>query len=99
MSTIDDDGYPSTEILAIEEEHAGGQQSLWVGVRPIYHGSEPGEIMVQVCYQQHHNAGTLAGPVWLSPSTWRELNRAVEWRLRRHEKWWSRYWRKLKGQS
>jgi hypothetical protein len=53
-------------------------------VRPIFYGgNEPGEVMIQVCYQEAHMAGPLAGPVWITPAVWRELNAAVEWRLRK----------------
>jgi hypothetical protein len=62
-------------------------QSLWIGVRPVYYGNEPSEEpMVQVCYQKTHMTGPLAGPVWITPEIWRELNAAVEWRLRERGK-------------
>lgn len=85
MSTLDDDGHPSSDFIAIEAEHDGGQQALWIGVRPIWYGDERGEVMVQIEYQEHYNGGPLAGPVWLTPQTWRQVAAAVEWRLQRHE--------------
>lgn len=98
MSTLDDDDSPASDFIAVEAEHDNGdQQALWVGVRPIWYGDQRGEVMVQLCYQQQYNASTLAGPVWLTPQTWRDLNRAVEWRLRRHEPLYKRFFRKLTG--
>ncbi len=89
MSYLDDDG--NVEVIAIEDPAQGHHQSLWVRVGPVFYGDgqsrEPG---VWVCYQQAHMAGPLAGPVLLSPQTWRELNRAVERRLRRGLPLWKR---------
>lgn len=91
MSRLDDDGCPSSDFIAVEDPHADGQQALWIGVRPIWYGDRRGEVMVQICYQQHHMAGPLAGPVWLSPETWDQVDKAVRWRLRRYKKhWWQR---------
>lgn len=90
---LDDDGMPSGDFIAVEAAGPFGErQSLWIGVRSVYYGNEPSrEPMVQICYQEKHMAGPLAGPVWLTPEVWRELNRAVEWRLkRRRRKWYSR---------
>lgn len=82
---LDDDGMPSGDFIAVEAEDAdGSRQSLWVGVRPVFHGNKPSrEPMIQICYQEKHMGGPLAGPVWLTPAVWRQLNRAVEWRLQR----------------
>jgi hypothetical protein len=88
MSRLDDDGYLSSDFTAIEEDD---QQALWIGVRPVWHENKPGEIMVQICYQEKYNSGTLQGPVWLTPETWRELEHAVNWRLNHREPWWKRF--------
>jgi len=82
---LDDDQMPSGDFTAVEaEDSSGHRQSLWVGVRSVFHGNQPSqEPMVQICYQEEHMSGPLAGPVWLTPAVWRQLNRAVEWRLRR----------------
>jgi len=85
---LDDDGMLSADFTVIEE--VSGEdvpQSLWIGVRPVYYGDEVSrEPMVQVCYQEAHMSGLLAGPVWITPAVWRELNDAVEWRLRERER-------------
>ena len=85
---LDDDGMLSADFTVTEgasEEDV--PQSLWIGVRPVFYGSETSpEPMVQVCYQEAHMSGPLAGPVWITPAVWRELNDAVEWRLKEREK-------------
>lgn len=85
---LDDDGMLSADFTVVEEAPGGSTpQSLWVGVRPIFYGNKPsGEPMIQVCYQEAHMSGPLAGPVWITPGVWRELNAAVEWRLSEREK-------------
>lgn len=85
---LDDDGR-SPEVQAVE---AGDDpQSLAVRVGPVFYehgmGDEPG---VWIEYQERHMRGPLTGPVLLTPKVWRELNRAVERRLRRREPWWKR---------
>ena len=84
-SYLDDDGDLSSDFTVVEvtaEEVT--PQSLWVGVRPVFLGSVQSEKpMIQVCYQEAHMSGPLAGPVWIEPSVWRELNRAVERRLKK----------------
>jgi hypothetical protein len=88
---LDDDGMLSADFTAVEADEEGvTPQSLWVGVRPVFHENEPGEVMIQVCYQEAHMAGPLLGPVWITPAVWRELNAAVEWRLREREKMFRR---------
>ena len=53
----------------------------------MYCGNEPSpEPMVQVRYQQAHMSEPLSGAVWVTPAVWRELNAAVEWRLKEREK-------------
>lgn len=78
----------SADFTLVEE--ASGDctpQSLWIGVRPVYCGNEPSrEPVIQVCYQEAHMSGPLAGPVWITPDAWRELNAAVEWRLKERKK-------------
>ena len=85
---LDDDGSLSADFTVVEGDEEGvTPQSLWIGVRPVYYGNEPSdEPMIQVCYQEAHMDGPLAGPVWITPAVWRELNAAVEWRLKRREK-------------
>lgn len=87
---LDDDGYLSGDFMAVEgvpEEAECAPQSLWIGVLPVFCGNEPSaEPMIQICYQEAHLRGSLAGPVWITPAVWRELNAAVEWRLRKREK-------------
>jgi hypothetical protein len=96
LSFIDDPGGLSVDFIAVEAPEPGvTQQALWVAVRPIYHGNEPSsEPMVQIAYQEAHMQGNLQGPVWLSTDTWRQLNRAVEHRIKAHEKrkrWFKRW--------
>lgn len=85
---LDDDGMLSADFTVVEEAPGGSTpQSLWVGVRPIFYGNKPSEEpMIQVCYQEAHMSGPLSGPVWITPEVWRELNAAVEWRLKEREK-------------
>lgn len=88
---LDDDGTLSCDFTVVEgvpEDAETAAQSLWIGVRPIWYGTEPGEVMIQVCYQEAHMSGPLAGPVRITPAVWRELNAAVEWRLRKRERRW-----------
>lgn len=87
---LDDDGFLSADFTVTEgvpEEAECAPQSLWIGVRPVYYGNEPSqEPMIQVCYQEAHMGGPLAGPVWITPAVWRELNAAVEWRLKERKR-------------
>lgn len=85
---LDDDGSLSVDFIVVEgTEEEVTPQSLWVGVRPVFYGTEPSEEpMIQVCYQEAHMSGPLAGPVWITPAVWRELNAAVEWRLKERKK-------------
>lgn len=66
---LEDDGGP--QVIAVED--GGEPQALWVRVPGIW-----------IEYQERHRGSALAGPVLLSPDTWRKLNKAVEERLRRH---------------
>jgi hypothetical protein len=88
---LEDDGGLSSDFIVIEEDEEGvTPQSLWIGVRPVYYDNVPSkEPVIQVCYQQAHMDAPLAGPVWITPSVWRELNAAVEWRLKKrgYGKW------------
>lgn len=95
MSQLEDDGSRSSDFIAIEEDD---QQALWVGVRPVYSGAvKSNQPVVQIEYQHKWQGSDLQGPVFLSPQTWRDLNRAVEWRLRTYEPWYTRVWRRLSG--
>lgn len=94
MSILDDDGNPSVDFIAIEEpdEH-GHKQALWLAVRPVWYGNvKSKEPMVQISYQEEYLKGPLVGCVWLTPETWEELKKAVDWRIRyqQHSKW---HWR------
>ena len=78
---LDDDGF-GPEVHAVE---AGDDpQALCVRVGPVFYedgmAEEPG---VWIEYQERHMRGPLTGPVLLTPDVWRQLNRAVERRLRR----------------
>ena len=75
MDGITDDGGLSSDFTVHDNE-----QTLWIGVRPVWHGNKPGAVTVQVCYQD--SGGPLQGPVFISEDTWRAVNRAVTWRLR-----------------
>jgi len=81
---LDDDG--GSEVRAVEEAGPGCcRQSLHVRVGPVFYdsdvpGTEPG---VWIEYQEEHEASLPAGPVLLTPAVWRELNAAVETRLKR----------------
>lgn len=86
---LDDDGF-GPEVHAVE---AGDDpQALCVRVGPVFYpdgiGKEPG---IWVEYQEHHMRGPLTGPVLLTPTVWRELNRSVKRRLRRKLPLWKRY--------
>jgi hypothetical protein len=86
---LDDDGL-SPEVHAVE---AGADpQALCVRVGPVFYAEgraqEPG---VWIEYQEHHEAGPLTGPVLITPEVWRQLNRAVERRLRRWTPLWKRF--------
>lgn len=89
---LDDDDF-GPEVHAVEAASDGEiPQALCVRVGPVYYESskpakEPG---VWIEYQEHHERGPLTGPVLLTPRVWRQLNRAVERRLRRREPWWKR---------
>jgi len=91
VSTLDDDGMPSGDFIAVEEpDPEGHKQALWIGVRPVFHGSTPSrEPMIQICYQEEYEGSSLAGPVWITPETWEEISRAVRWRVKHHRagKW------------
>lgn len=81
---LDDDQMPSGEFIAVEEAENGHRQSLWVRVGPVYYGEEKDpDPRVWICYQEEHMGGPLAGPVMLTPEVWRELVKAVEWRLKK----------------
>lgn len=86
MSQIQDDGAPS-DFLAVEaSDSEGHKQALWVGVRPVWFGNDPDTVAtVQICYQEEHMKSPLAGPVFLSLETWRELNKTVEARAKRYK--------------
>lgn len=84
---LEDDGYPSGEIIAVE---AGDDpQALWVRVGLVFDDDhirdEPG---VWIGWQDGYMKSNLIGPILLTPAAWRELASAVEWRLRRKEKRW-----------
>lgn len=64
------------------EEEENDSQALWIGVRPVWYDDQPGEVMIQICYQELYMAGPLAGPVWLTPETWEQVKEAVDWRLK-----------------
>jgi len=86
---LDDDGGLSSDFIAVEGVPGTEvtPQSLWIGVRPVYDESGPSQDpMVQICYQEEHGHGPLSGPVWITPAVWRELNHAVEWRLKRRRR-------------
>jgi hypothetical protein len=69
---FEDDG---TMITVDESE----DQRLWIRVGPVFHGSkmhkQPG---IWIEYQEKSMQSNLRGPVLLSPSVWRRLNKAVE---------------------
>lgn len=84
---LDDDGL-SPEVQAVEAIEEGAEcrpQSLHVRVGPVFYGdSIPDPVPgVWVEYQELHEGSLPLGPVLLTPEVWRELNRAVEKRLRR----------------
>lgn len=91
MSYLDDNGGP--EVHAVEDaDSSGHRQGLLVRVGPVFHENkqdpEPG---IWIEYQEEYMKSDLAGPVLLTPQTWRELTRAVQHRLdRRRRPWWRR---------
>ena len=100
---LDDDGL-SPEVQVIEGIPEGvkvSPQSLHVRVGPVYHESTPDPVPgVWVEYQETHDGSLPLGPVLLTPEVWRELNAAVEKRLRRwkYPRWKSR-WKRSPGGS
>jgi hypothetical protein len=88
VSTLDDDGFPSVDFIAVEEpDQKGHAQGLWIGVRPAFYGNDKStEPMIQICYQEDYMHASLLGPVWITPETWREINKAVKWRVRYHRR-------------
>lgn len=95
---LDDDGGP--EVIAVEAESRGHRQSLWVRAGPVFYGTSEAakELGVWVEYQKEHMHSPMVGPVLLTPQVWRDLNRAVEHRLRRRQKLWRRWlWRLCGG--
>jgi hypothetical protein len=93
MSVLDDDGMLSADFIAVEAKDShGNAQALWVAVRPVFYGEEQSkEPMVQICYQETYMKGQLEGPVWLTPETWEELKKAVDWRLKYRKTRWQRF--------
>lgn len=83
---LDDDGGP--EVYAVEATDGYcHRQSLHIRVGPVFHGGEEAtEPGVWIEYQEVHLGCLPAGPVLLTPEVWRELNIAVEYRLRRRRK-------------
>lgn len=79
---LEDDGGP--EVYAVEA--ADGychRQSLHVRVGPVfYHDGEAREPGIWIEYQVEHEKSSMTGPVLLTPEVWRELNQAVELRIR-----------------
>lgn len=80
---LDDDGGPV--VMAIEApDSSGHKQSLWIRVGPVfYSGKQAKEPGVWVEYQPEHLRSSTEGPILLTPAVWRQLNAAVEWRLRK----------------
>lgn len=67
-------------------------QALGVRVGPVfYDDGRPPETGVWIDYQEAWQLCLPSGPVLLTPQVWRELNRAVEKRLRKRRK--RRFWR------
>jgi hypothetical protein len=82
---LDDDGGPL--VSAVEAADPGGhRQSLHVRTGPAFYGNQAGGPVVWIEYQPEHEKSPAMGPVLLIPEVWRELNRAVEQRLREREK-------------
>ena len=90
---LEDDGGP--QVCAVEEAGPGDvhRQSLYVQVGPVFRFSRSGERAeetgIWIQYQVEHDYSDPEGPVLLTPAVWRQLNRAVERRLRRkgYGKW------------
>ena len=89
---LEDDG--GSEVYAVEAAPDNvRRQSLHVRVGPVYcSGLQQEEPGVWIEYQIEHTRSDMMGPVLLTPAVWRELNRAVEDRLRwkGHGKWRAR---------
>jgi hypothetical protein len=83
MSHLEDDNHLSGDFHAVETpDSRGHKQSIWVAVRPAWYGHRKMTVpMVQISYQEEHGGSMLEGPVFLTPETWRALNKAVEDRL------------------
>lgn len=88
---LDDDG--GAEVHAVEaapeEVH---RQALLVRVGPVFYEDSPAqEPGVWIEYQPSYGLSRPEGPVLLTPEVWRQLNAAVERRLRKHRR---RLWRR-----
>jgi len=83
---LDDDGGP--EVAAIEAATGDCKpQALCVRVGPVFfQDGEAREPGIWVEYQEAWMASPLCGPVLLTPEVWRELNKAVERRLKKRKK-------------
>jgi hypothetical protein len=102
MSRLEDDGALSVDFIAVEDpDGERHQQGLWIGVRPIWVGTKPSEEpMIQICYQENYMHASLQGPVWITPQTWKEIDKAVKWRVKHYQRsLWNRYLDKLIGKE
>jgi hypothetical protein len=85
MSHLEDDGGLSSDFTIHDDE-----QTLWIGVRPIWYGNDREDHpTIQVCYQNHGEA--LQGPVFIDEDTWDQVVRAVEWRRTRYLSKWKQF--------
>jgi hypothetical protein len=85
---LEDDGYLSSPVIAVEEQGPEGvsRQALWVRAGPVFRGNVPqGEPGVWIEYQDQYMGSPLEGPVLLTPAVWRQLAQAVEDRLSARE--------------
>ena len=88
MSHLEDDGGLSSDFTVHDD-----QQTLWIGVRPVWDDNGPSKNpVIQICYQ--NQGGPLQGPVFVDKETWNQVVKAVDWRLTRRLPWWKQV---LKG--
>ena len=95
VSYLDDDGL-GPEVTVIEEmDPEGHHQALSVRVGPVWRGDDPENVpVIWVDYQAEYQFSAPQGPVLIDITTWRELSKSVNVRLRRWR--WRRVRRRLR---
>jgi hypothetical protein len=87
---LEDDGGLSSDFTYIDSVPDGMDilpGAVWIGVRRGFgpDGRQVAEPAVWLSFQDRYMDSELTHGLAISPEMWRELNRAVEWRLQYHE--------------